>query len=72
MVTVGSILGGRGMWIWYLFLSTPTLIPETCHNSKNVSPDSEELNYCPDFEKQRIDFYPSLTLFNVSGSYSVS
>lgn len=22
MVTVGSILGGRGMWIWYLFLST--------------------------------------------------
>lgn len=22
MVTVGSILGGSGMWIWYLFLST--------------------------------------------------
>merc|ERR1719266_2034376 len=29
MVTVGSILGGRGMWIWYLFLSTPTLIPSS-------------------------------------------
>merc|ERR1719347_2559594 len=29
MVTVGSILGGRGMCIWYLFLSTPTLIPSS-------------------------------------------
>merc|ERR1719418_258402 len=29
IVTVGSILGGRGMWIWYLFLSTPTLIPSS-------------------------------------------
>merc|ERR1719187_1613275 len=29
MVTVGSILGGRGMWIWYLFLSTPTRIPSS-------------------------------------------
>merc|ERR1719228_1421647 len=29
MVTVGSILGGSGMWIWYLFLSTPTLIPSS-------------------------------------------
>merc|ERR1719410_3224865 len=29
MVTVGSIFGGRGMWIWYLFLSTPTLMPSS-------------------------------------------
>merc|ERR1719195_1206882 len=29
IVTVASILGGSGMWIWYLFLSTPTLIPSS-------------------------------------------
>lgn len=29
MVTVESILGGSGIWIWYLFLSTPTLIPSS-------------------------------------------
>merc|ERR1719427_64983 len=29
IVTVGSILGGSGMWIWYLFLSTPTLMPSS-------------------------------------------
>merc|ERR1719357_2093826 len=29
IVTVGSIFGGRGMWIWYLFLSTPTLMPSS-------------------------------------------
>merc|ERR1719516_948413 len=29
IVTVGSIFGGRGMCIWYLFLSTPTLMPSS-------------------------------------------
>merc|ERR1719228_1205390 len=29
IVTVGSIFGGKGMWIWYLFLSTPTLMPSS-------------------------------------------
>ena len=29
IVTVGSIFGGRGIWIWYLFLSTPTLMPSS-------------------------------------------
>merc|ERR1719288_491397 len=29
IVTVGSILGGSGMWIWYLLRSTPTRIPSS-------------------------------------------
>ncbi len=29
IVTVGSIAGGRGIWIWYLFPSTPTRIPSS-------------------------------------------
>merc|ERR1719402_1092052 len=29
IVTVGSILGGRGMCIWYLLRSTPTLMPSS-------------------------------------------
>merc|ERR1719210_566218 len=29
MVTDGSIFGGKGIWIWYLFRSTPTLIPSS-------------------------------------------
>merc|ERR1719211_884148 len=29
IVTLGSIFGGKGMWIWYLFLSTPTLMPSS-------------------------------------------
>lgn len=36
MVTVGSILGGRGMWIWYLFLST-------LHADKKVTEDTQVL-----------------------------
>ena len=29
IVTDGSILGGKGIWIWYFVRSTPTRIPSS-------------------------------------------
>mmetsp|Transcript_22450 Transcript_22450/g.52100 ORF Transcript_22450/g.52100 Transcript_22450/m.52100 type:complete len:390 (-) Transcript_22450:224-1393(-) len=38
IVTVGSILGGSGIWIWYFVLSTPTLIPSSISVGATRSP----------------------------------
>mmetsp|Transcript_39102 Transcript_39102/g.92524 ORF Transcript_39102/g.92524 Transcript_39102/m.92524 type:complete len:382 (+) Transcript_39102:527-1672(+) len=38
MVTVGSIFGGSGIWIWYLVRSTPTRIPSSISVGATRSP----------------------------------
>mmetsp|Transcript_39168 Transcript_39168/g.76584 ORF Transcript_39168/g.76584 Transcript_39168/m.76584 type:complete len:216 (+) Transcript_39168:902-1549(+) len=38
IVTVGSILGGSGIWIWYLVRSTPTRIPSSISVGATRSP----------------------------------
>mmetsp|Transcript_35023 Transcript_35023/g.77935 ORF Transcript_35023/g.77935 Transcript_35023/m.77935 type:complete len:377 (-) Transcript_35023:315-1445(-) len=38
MVTVGSILGGSGIWIWYFVRSTPTRIPSSISVGATLSP----------------------------------
>mmetsp|Transcript_11867 Transcript_11867/g.30986 ORF Transcript_11867/g.30986 Transcript_11867/m.30986 type:complete len:395 (+) Transcript_11867:285-1469(+) len=38
IVTVGSILGGRGIWIWYFVRSTPTRIPSSMSAGATRSP----------------------------------
>ena len=38
IVTVGSILGGRGIWIWYLLRSTPTRMPSSTSAGATRSP----------------------------------
>jgi len=37
MVTVASILAGNGIWIWYFWRSTPTLIPSSTSVGDNLS-----------------------------------
>ncbi|KAH3663548.1 hypothetical protein OGAPHI_004949 [Ogataea philodendri] len=39
IVTLGSILGGRGSWISYFVLSTPTLIPSSMSVGDTLSPN---------------------------------
>ena len=38
MVTLGSILGGRGIWIWYFCRSTPTRMPSSMSVGATRSP----------------------------------
>jgi len=38
IVTVGSIFGGRGIWIWYLLRSTPTRMPSSTSAGATRSP----------------------------------
>mmetsp|Transcript_27585 Transcript_27585/g.47240 ORF Transcript_27585/g.47240 Transcript_27585/m.47240 type:complete len:314 (-) Transcript_27585:175-1116(-) len=38
IVTVGSILGGSGIWIWYLLRSTPTRMPSSISAGATRSP----------------------------------